>query len=252
MKAFAATEPDLGDGDVVALQVRNARGEFLTETKMFRQRVLNLKSGQVDIYWAAKKLDSELALALTRLDIEESLKRQEIVKQVTGKMAALIPPSLAQKMSLAEASPGEIVLRLIDVQAENAALANQIKNTEIELHRALNAKEMTSIACANAEAGAELSRCEAEALDDLGLDQGDMRKFSQSDFGMGYFRNVLSEKRRVSSELTSMQSELSRMRGSVRQAVNVAEKTIPGNSTAGDLLRECESIARQYCGASEK
>jgi hypothetical protein len=250
MKGFVGTEAEKRGDDAFAQQVQGARNEFWLQAKAFRQELLNQKSGRMELYWAAKRMESELAVGLTRLDIAESARRHELLLQVSKKMAELVPHSVIEKMSLAEANPGEIVLRLIDVQAENEALAKRAVELEREIQSAHNATEVTSIAFANAEAGAELSRCEVEALEDLGLDDTLPRKFSESSFGMGYFRDVLSQKRQLSSELSAMQVELSRMRGSVRQAVNVLENAPDGERGASALLRECEGIARKYFSVS--
>lgn len=229
------------------MRVKSAAEELDASVNEFRNELKQQPPGNVELYWHAKRMEAELSLGLKELDEARLAKRKELTAHVSKKLRSWVPTQIVERVVRAEENPGALVLALTDAEARNEVLMAEVMDLESALQKARNTAHAMTIACANAEAGTELSRCEVAALDDLGLGGEQIALPKQSEFGLSYFREVSEQRRNLKNELNHMTSELKKLRGAVTTAVNVVEgATLSQAEAPADLLGECERLAQRY------
>ncbi len=236
----------------LATRVKGAMAGYVEEARALRRELQSQSSGSLKAHWYARMIESELALAMKNVDFCKVSKEIDLCKYLGEKFREILPASAIDRMVLAESNPGALVISLTDLNATNEDLVRRVLELEDEICNAQSALHVASIACANAEAGAALSQCEAYSFDDLGLmdNLGELPK--QTQFGMKYFRDVLQQRRHLQGEVESMTGELKKLRGAVQTAVNVSERVGVAKLSSAceqnprDLLTECERIAARF------
>jgi hypothetical protein len=165
---------DLGE------RAMRAMNSLRAQASSFQRQMEEQSSLSSELLWLRKRTEIELASAMKEMDLEAVMVRGKVVEAFGKKFREALPESALTKMKRAEDSPGELLMQLAEKMSENEILFEDVTKLEREVTEQEILIERLRIAHSNADAGAQLSLFEINALDASLLSNVNIRNVSIS------------------------------------------------------------------------